>query len=135
MAKFLQRLAKIAQMSVAGRRHRRVARAGTGGERHHRVTGRGIAVDGDAVEAFIDRPFQQGLQHRRRHRRVSEHKRQHSRHVRLNHARPLGDTVQGDGDIANFRLPHRRFGEGVGGHNRGCRAGPVMIAQITGGAG
>ena len=57
MAKFLQRLRKSRK---CGRRPSSPpgGRAGTGGERHHRVTGRGIAVDGDAVEAFIDRPFQ-----------------------------------------------------------------------------
>ncbi len=68
-----------------------------GREQQQRVGGRGVAVDGDGVEGVATPREMQRLQHGAGNRRVGEDEGQHRRHVRRDHARALGDAVDGDG--------------------------------------
>ena len=91
---------------------------GAGREQQQRVGGRGVAVDGDAVERALHRLRQQRLQRRRGDRRVGEDERQHRRHVGRDHAGALGDAVDDDLGLADLDALRRDLRERVGRHDR-----------------
>jgi hypothetical protein len=80
------------------------------------VSGR-IAVDGDAVEGQIGHLLDEGIQQRLGHIGIGGQKAQHGRHVRFDHAGPLGHTGQGHGLATDLHLAGRRLGHRVGGHD------------------
>ena len=91
-----QRLAEFLEAAVARQRDGGgTALGGAGRKEQERVRGRGVAVDGHAVEAFVGALLQQRLQDGGRDRRIGEDEGQHGRHVGSDHARALGEPVDG----------------------------------------
>ncbi len=72
---------------------------------------------------------QQGLQHRRGDVGVGDDEGQHGRHVRRDHARPLGEAGDLDLDALDLALGVRALGEGVRGHDAQTRLGPGVGLQ------
>ena len=106
-------------------------RGRAGGERQQRVRGRGVAVDRHRIEAVGNPLLQQGLQHRRRNRRVGEHEGQHGGHVGRDHAGALGDAADRHHGVAELCGLDRALGKRVGGHDR--PRGRLEIAGLGGG--
>ena len=80
----------------------RLAAGSAGREEQQRVGGRGVAIDRDAVVGEVAQLRDQRLANLRPKIGVSEHVVQRRRHVRLDHARSLGDAD--DGDIAAVEI-------------------------------
>ena len=100
-----------------------------GGHEHAAVVGRRVAVDGDAVEGDVHRLHESTLKQRLGHGSVGRDETQHGRHVRPDHARPLGDAGQRDlgaVDIDSSRCPLRH---GVRSHDAVRRLDPAVGAQ------
>ena len=101
-----------------------------GGHDHKRVIGRGVAVDGHAVERAIGQLARQLLHHGRCHTGVCGQKAQHGGHVGADHACALADAGDGHRAAANLRLRREGLGQGVRGHDAFGRAGPVAGLRI-----
>ncbi|MDT4843603.1 hypothetical protein FQZ97_775370 [compost metagenome] len=101
-----------------------------GGDQHAAVVGRGIAVDGDAVERLVRRVAQQVLQHALGHLGVGGEVAEHGRHVRLDHPGALADAGDGDGHTLMDELAAGALGQGVGGHDAFGGGGPVVRPQV-----
>ena len=86
-------------------------------EQQYGIGGRGIAIDGNAVEAPRNRGAKQLLHDARRQRGVGEDENQHGRHVGRDHARALGDAVDGDTRAVDLRRGGRHLRERVGRHD------------------
>ena len=76
-------------------------RGSAGGNQHEGIVGRGIAIDGDAIERGVGSLLDQMIEHRLRHFRVAGQKAQHRCHVRSDHASAFADAGQSDGDTIN----------------------------------
>ena len=95
------------------------------------VVGAGVAVDGDGIERGIGDFLRQELQHGLRYFGVGGDKGQHGGHVRMNHARTLGDAGGADRVfLTDFPLAAGGLGHGVGGHNRAGGVAPVYGFDI-----
>ncbi len=123
-------LAERVETRVGGRLYRRDV-GGAGREEEQRVGGRCVAVDCDRVEAAANAGRQDLLQHRRRDRRVRRHEGKHRRHIRRDHAGPLGDAVDADFDVVDLRRRGCALGEGVGRHDRARRRFPAFRPRIA----
>ena len=120
---------EVGQPPVARARDARRTRS-AGGEQKAGVVGRGVAVHGHRIEGGARIERQQALQHAGRQGGVGDDEGQHGRHVRRDHARPLGDPVDAHlnaVDLGGFR---RALGEGVGGHDGRGGVGPGVGAQV-----
>ena len=100
------------------------------GDQHEGIVGRGVAIDGDAIERTIGQLFGQIWQQGRIDARVGGHKAEHGGHVGADHARTLADASDAHGPPAHLHLHASRFGHGVGGHDAFCRLGPVGGLRI-----
>ena len=99
---------------------------GLAGRRNHEgIVGRGIAVNGDAVERHIGHFFHQSRQHRLRHRGVGCNKGQHGRHIWLQHADTLGHAGNRHFRPAYEHAARTGLGDSVRCHDRLRGAGPV----------
>ena len=74
-----------------------------GGAEQHRVAGRGVAVDGHAIERSVHRSREKRLQHRGGQCRIGEYIDKHRRHVGGDHAGPLGEPVEPYFDTVDCR--------------------------------
>ena len=66
-----------------------------------------------------------------RQSRIGEQEHQHGGHVGRDHARTLGDAIDGDGLAAELRLHAHGLGESVGGHDRGGGIGKTIRARLA----
>ena len=94
------------------------------------VVGRGVAINGDAVERLIGDAAHHGFQIGLWHARIGGDEAKHGRHIRLDHARAFGDAGDGDGFTVDLNLFAHGFGQRVGGHDRLCGVVPVVFGQI-----
>ena len=84
------------------------------------VAGRGIAVDGHGVEGLVGGAAQNTFQPAGFDRCIDENITEHGRHIRGDHARPLGNADHGHGPVTGtggFGL--RPLGEGISGGDGG----------------
>ncbi len=93
------------------------------------IVGRGVAIDGDAVERLVRRGAGELLQHFGRDGAIGGDEAEHRRHIRANHARAFADTAQRHGDAVNRHLRAGRLGQGVGGHDGGSGIEPAFAAR------
>ena len=100
-----------------------------GGEQHDRVVRRALAVDGDRVEARLDRGAEERDRVARLERIVGRDDREHRREVRVDHPGALGHAADREpGPVRDGRLRLRVGGENrlrriaaaVGGERSGC---------------
>ena len=86
------------------------------GRQHQTVAGGGIRIHRNAIKRLIRGPCQHGLQNVRINGRIGDNVTQHRGHVGFDHARSLGDPIQGDGGPAGqTHLMRGAFGIGVRG--------------------
>ena len=129
-AHLVEGIPEFPEMRVAGLGDPLVLRP-AGGEQQDRVAGRGVGIDGDVVEAPVDRVLQEMLQHAVGDGRIGEDERQHGRHVGRDHPRTLGDPGDGHGRAADLHPAGAALGEGVRGGDGPGRRLPVA-AEIPG---
>lgn len=98
-------------------------------EKQNRIGRGGVAVDCDGVERVTDRARQQLLKGRRGYAGVRYEEGQHGRHVRGDHARTLGDSIERDRGVPDLHLAAKGLGVGVGGHDRPGRILPASGAS------
>jgi hypothetical protein len=101
-----------------------------GGDQDEAVVGRGVAVDGDAVERHVGHVLHQLLHQRRRDRRVGRQIAEHGRHVGVDHAGALGDAGHRHRLAADLRLAAGALGDDVGGHDRVRGVRPVIGREV-----
>ena len=122
------RFQRLGKGGIAGGIHPRR----TGCAEHEAVRGRGVAVDGDAVEAAIANLAEQRLKGCLLDPCIGEDIDQHRRHVRGNHARALGDTRDLHGLAVDLHRGAGPLGKGVRGHDR--LGGPFECRRIQPGS-
>ena len=96
-------------MGVAGLGDPLVLRP-AGGEQQDRIVGGAVGIDGNVVEAPVDRVFQEVLEHPVGDGGVGENIGQHGGHMGRDHARALGDPGDGHGRAVDVDLADEPFG-------------------------
>ena len=116
VANFFERTNKF--RIIAAPRLRDCSRArGAIREHKQRVIGGTVAIDGNAVERARDNFAQRAIEDARRDGRVGEDKREHRRHVRMNHPGALSATRNAHGTSANFAVCGGALRTRIGGHD------------------
>ena len=103
----------------------------TVGKHNHAVVGTGIAVDNNHVEGFVGSLFHRALQHIGSNGGVGSDEGQHSCHVRMNHARTLGNTGKGYLLAADFRFIGSVLDKGIRSLNRHSAAFALTFVQAV----
>ena len=103
----------------------------TVGQHNHTVIGAGIAVDNNHVEGFVGSLFYRTLQHIGSNCHVGSDEGQHSCHVRMNHARTLGNTGKGYLLAADFRFIGSVLDKGIGSLNRHSAAFALAFVKAV----
>ena len=106
--------------------------AGGAGREHQRgVVGRGVRVDGDAVEGSLGGGCEQRLKGRWRDNGVGEHEGQHRRHIRSNPSPlPSDDTGYLNGNVVDDCRRGAALRKRIGRRDRaGCLL-PIRLSQI-----
>ncbi len=116
MANFFERGGKFRVIAAARLRDGSRSR---GAIRQHEqgVVGGTVAIDGNAVERARDNFAQRAIEDRRRDGRVGEDKREHRRHVRMNHPGALSATRNAHGTSANFAVCGGALRTRIGSHD------------------
>ena len=119
----VQQLAMIIQR--LNLRHLRRSRA----DQHTGIIGGGVAVHRDPVKRLVRQGFHPLVQQRFGDGRIGGDKTQHGGHVRLDHARALGHTGNGDRHPVDLHATTGKLGVGIGGHDAFRRPSPMMLIQ------
>ena len=98
------------------------------------IVGRGVAINGDAIEGCIGQVSGQGWQQGRIDVGIGGQKTQHGGHVGPNHAGPFANASDGDRLTRQHHLRAESLGHGVGGHDAFSRLGPVLCLRIGNGS-
>ena len=105
------------------------------GNQHERVVGRGIAVDGDAVEGTLCRVRDGALHQRQADLCIRRHETQHRRHVRSNHGSAFTNACHANGATTDSNIgmggPAMIEGGGLGVFDP-KEIGPVDVQRVNG---
>ena len=101
-----------------------------GGDHHVGVVGRGIAIDGDAVERGVGRFLDQLVKQRLGNAGIGGEEAEHGRHVRLDHAGTFGNAGNRDFLAVDLNHARGRLGDRVGGHDSVRGSVPVVALEI-----
>ncbi|OQA07081.1 MAG: hypothetical protein BWY65_02005 [Firmicutes bacterium ADurb.Bin373] len=93
------------------------------GHDHRHIVRAAVAVNSDHIETESSGVLQRFPQTGGGHRRVGGYKAEHRRHVRVNHARPLGHAADSDLPAPQRQLYSSLLGEGIRGHDSPGRQG------------
>jgi len=98
------------------------------------VVGRGVTINGDAIERGIGQVSGQCRQQGRIDVGIGSQETQHGGHVGPNHAGPFANARDGDRLTRQHHLRAESLGHGVGGHDAFSRLGPVLCLRIGNGS-
>ena len=116
-----------AQFGVAGSiRCREIHARLPAGDEDKRVVGRGIAINGNAVEGFVGGFLDQRIKQRLRHPGIRGNETEHRRHVWPDHAGALAHAGYRHGLAIDRQAPRSGLGHGIGGHDRMCGSIPSI---------
>ena len=101
------------------------------GQYHQGVVGAAVAVNGQHIQRVVGNLGQHLAQQALVNRGVGGYEAQHSRHVGMDHPRPLGHTADVDLRAAYINGHAHFLGVGVGGHHGAGQRVAAVLGQLN----